>query len=204
MLAESSDPSVCHGAGCPQQHFYSRVALTTPADNVIEVGWAEANSPLPDPGNVQRVQTVTWRLGAGEGQNVMLHGTILPPNDYSFRAQHCGLPGELRVCMEIWNGELQQWTVLRQWTGVMRCLNANGTFNCYPDFLSEAWSTNTSQWFDLNGGADGLHTRNIEVKRDWWDLFTSGTGVWMEGDPYSICRKFDYYHFTAFRGPPLC
>lgn len=200
MLTESSDPSVCHFAGCPpQQHFYSRTSLTTPADNVIEVGWTESNWGDPGKtGDTQRVQTITWP--AGERQNPMLHGTILPGNDYSFRAQHCGLPGELLVCMEMWNGS--SWTLLREWTGVMRCLNATGTFNCYADFLSEAFSSNTSQWFDLNGGADGLRTQNIEVRRDWWDLLT--TGVWMERDPYSICRVSDYHHFKAFRGSPSC
>ena len=40
------------------------------------------------------------------------------------------------------------------------------------------------------------------TKRDWWDLFT--TGVWVEESPYTICRVFDFYHFTVFRGPPTC
>jgi hypothetical protein len=139
--------------------------------------------------------------GQGLDQTYQLWGTILPGNQYAFRADHCGLPGELLVCMEQWDGS--SWMVLESWSGVMRCLNANGTFNCKVDILSEAFSSDTGTWFNLNGGADGLRTQNIEVKRDWWDLFT--TGQWLEGAPsYSICRVAGYYHFTVFRGPPSC
>lgn len=199
MLAEVSDPSVCH-ASCPTpQHLYVRTSLTTPANNVIETGWMESN--IDPTGNSQKVVTVTWRAGLGEGQVPMLHDawTLVPGNQYAFRQDHCGFPGELLVCMEIWNGE--SWTVLRTWDE-MRCLNSNGTFNCEVDFFVEAHAADDTTWFNLNGGADGLRTQNIEIKRDWWDLFT--TGSWLEEAPYSICRVFDYYHFTAFRGPPSC
>jgi len=110
--------------------------------------------------------------------------------------------------MEIWNGS--SWTVLREWEGVMGCLNGNGTFNCNARFWNEALAEDDSGWFDLNGGSDGLRTQNIEVKRDWFELFDSTPGYggtnrgWTEQAPYSICRVFYYYNFTSFRGPPSC
>ncbi len=48
---------------------------------------------------------------------------------------------------------------------------------------------------DILGGPDGLRIQNIEVKRDWWDLFTTAGG-WLEQAPYTICR--------VLGGPPSC
>ncbi|MEJ7791990.1 MAG: hypothetical protein WKF65_08485 [Gaiellaceae bacterium] len=207
MLTEVSDPSVCQSFCVLEQHFYNRTSARTSAGNSIQVGWGEANHAPADTGNDQMVLTVTAQ---GDAEQVMLHSAwaLVPGSQYAFRNQHCGFPGELLVCMEIWNGS--SWTVLRQWEGVMRCLNANGTFNCNARFWDEAFTQDDATWFDLNGGSDGLRTQNIEIKRDWWDLLGSTAEYspidrgWSEQAPYSICRLFAYYHFTAFRGPPSC
>ena len=108
--------------------------------------------------------------------------------------------------MEMWNGS--SWMQLGSAYEAMRCLNANGTFNCAVDMFTEVSSV-TQTYFDLNGGPDGLRTQNIEVKKDWWDLFTTSqypaqAPQWVAQDPYTICRVHDHYHFTAFRGPPSC
>jgi hypothetical protein len=104
--------------------------------------------------------------------------------------------------MEIWNGSA--WVVLRQWSGVMRCQNLDGSGHCYVHFWDEAFADDDTSWFNINGGSDALRMQNIkaEASAGSWPLFTSG--AWSEQSPYSICRVFAYYHFTFFRGTPSC
>ena len=199
-LAEVSNPSICHSGCAHAQHFYSRIGTGTSANNNIQTGWVEDNHS-PNTGDTRQVLTVTSQNGV---EAPVLHPswTLADGGSYAFRNEQCGSPGTDVVCMEIWNGSA--WAVLRQWSGVMRCQNLDGSGHCYVHFWDEAFVDDDASWFNINGGSDGLRMQNIkaEASAGSWPLLSSGG--WSEQSPYSICRIFAYYHFTFFRGTPSC
>jgi hypothetical protein len=204
--AEISDPSVCYPCQRDlRQHFYDRIAAISQGNNAIEVGWVESNHP-PITGNARVVLTVLQPDGGQ--QNRLLHYGFNLPNggERAFRATHCGTPGALVVCLQIY--ENNTWQILRPWYNVMRCINSDGTGNCRINWFGEPFSSDALTWFNINGGADGLRMHNIRVyyPPNGWDIFTSTrySGSWVEDSPYSLCRVFSWYHYTLFRGPPSC
>jgi hypothetical protein len=105
--------------------------------------------------------------------------------------------------MEIWDGT--KWVIIRQWLDELTCETPEDEGQCFINWYDEAYTE--SSWFDINGGSDGLRMRNIHVRyQDIWSLFSSNNfnGGWIELLPYQICRIFNWYHFTYFRGTPSC
>jgi hypothetical protein len=150
-LSEVSNPSICHSGCAAPQHFYSRIGNGTSLGHNVQVGWVEDNH-APNTGDARMVLTVTTTSGS---ESPLLHPswTLVDGAQYAFRNEQCGAPGALDVCMEIWNGSA--WTILRHFTGVMRCQNSNGSGDCYAHFWDEAFAGDDTSWFNINGVATG-------------------------------------------------
>lgn len=210
FTAEASDPSVCNGPTppCPVEHFYSRSAAITPAGYAMEIGWVESNhNPIYTAGG-QVVLTTAYTSVSSQTYTPLLHTNLImsPGSENSFRLGQCAGPGVYHVCWEFWNGSA--WATIRQWLGAMRCELPTGDANCRFNWLDEVFSSDLT-FPALNGGSDGLRTRNIQVRPagDNWFMFDAGlgfSGSWSLGDPYSLCPVATWYHFRVYQGSGFC
>jgi len=202
-LSEVSDPSIRHVCDISHQHLYSRIAGLSTGGNAWEIGWVETNC-IQDIGDQRLVLTTTY---TGPLQDEFFHRNwqLIDGGEHAFRGRQCGPPGDLAICMDIWDGD--SWIGIRAFYDVMRCENGDGSGNCRINWVHEMAALDGTSWFDLNGGPDGLRMRNIKVRYgNVWDLFNDGgyTGAWNEEWPYSICRVYAFYHFTTRHGSATC
>lgn len=202
-VEEVQDPEVCHTNGCPDQHFYSRIALISSNDaHSFEVGWMERNYGKTAT-NTQHAAVAFDPLNAVIGRRFPVN----PGSARGFRGKQCGSPGQRLVCGQIYNGS--KWrTIVHPWRGTMGCQNSDGSGKCKLNFAEESASTDGMSWFALNGGPDGLRMRNIRVwfgTSSIWPLYDANTfsdGVFADDPPYFICRTHSWYHYTGALGMP--
>lgn len=204
---EVSNPSIGHPVGGQGQHFYSRMSAISTAGNNIEIGWLESNYGSYWTGDYPVVVTVAHP--AGQGQSPVLHTNwfLTLGAEHSFRMGQCGGAGQYDVCWEFWTGSA--WAIIRQWLGTMRCELPNGDANCHFNWLSEANAGDGTSWFAINGGPDGLRTRNIQVRTagNNWFMFDASLGFaggWEQRHPYYLCAVSDWHHFRTYYGSPSC
>lgn len=209
-LSEVSNPDVCHPVNTPgcyvSQHFYSRIALSTPANNAVEIGWIEGNTGPSSTGNNRYVFTTNYTPATGYSVAQHREWNLSVGGSYAFRVRQCAAPGIYNICHEFWDGS--SWRVVRVFQNVMRCETPDGLGNCDANFAQEAYSTDLSRFFELNGGADGvpgLNMRNIQLQyNNSWQLFSwaSFSGRWFEESPYILCGTSAYNNFKVYYLPP--
>jgi hypothetical protein len=120
---------------------------------------------------------------------------------YQFRVRHDGDPGELSVAAELWYDGL--WRALG-WSHSMRCMNANGSSNCYMQFMGEAYTDDIPvTWFALNAPVDGagvnFQDTLVRVNPNDYRVFLQAdfSAAEIQNPPYHICwsggRKYSKF-----------
>ena len=168
----------------------------------MEIGWVESNHAPYNTSGWQILMTNAWVNKDDWTPYFHYDVSMIPGSEASFRQGPCGGPGEYNVCWEVWNGS--GWTILRYWVGAMRCELPTGAGNCRFNFFNEAYSSN-GVFFPINGGSDGLRTRNIQIRAtsgSWFmfDVNLGFGGSWRGVSPYTLCGVNAWYHFRVYQG----
>lgn len=190
VAVEVGNPAVCHQCPGPGQQFVVARTFAKILGKWIEVGWGEI-SWLNDNRHVYTFasQTDMWRFYFNFH---LTHGRY-----YVFRARDCAAG-----CAEIWwNGV---WRLLQKATD-FRCMNQNGTNNCFQEVYLEIYSGSgvPEEHPSMNAAVDGVgvNFKNAKLRTApstyylWSD--SSYPSMELQVSPYVVCWINRDWNFRA-------
>lgn len=158
-----------------------------PDNNRVEAGWTERGA-FSDLQFAYGCDSLGCFYDTGRSYPVSPYGW------YSFRAFHCGSPGEKKACGEIYYD--YEWRRLVT-TNLVRCTNSNGSGNCVVENRSEVLSEDATPHPAFGGGGMDFAVGELMLDETWDTWTTAYPTVVTSTSPYVVSWSAQYSNFRA-------